>query len=85
MRIRLAKKITTRLISQLINDAFFDGKLNITFPYSRGKRETADRIWTKEVQKRSRKNREKHISLSKETARELKRRLIRLQAISNKL
>ena len=85
MRIRLAKKITTRLISQLINDAFFDGKLNITIPYSRGKRETADRIWTKEVQKRSRKNREKHISLSKEIARELKRRLIRLQAISNKL
>nr|DAW19183.1 MAG TPA: hypothetical protein [Caudoviricetes sp.] len=84
MRIRLAKKITTRLISQLINDAFFDGKLNITFPYSRGKRETADKIWTKEVQKRIIKNQIKHISLSQQTARELNRRLKKLQTTNYK-
>lgn len=74
-----------RFIDKIIDSAFFDGELKRTFPYSQGDRETSEKIWTKEVEKRSTKNREKHISLSKEMARELNRRLIRLQSISIKL
>lgn len=83
MKIRLAKKIVKRLISILIDNALFNGALKNTFPYSQGDRATAEKVWTKEVQKREIRARGKFISLSRQTARELNRRYKELQSTIN--